>query len=129
MAHRLSTIRDAHLVLVLAHGRIVERGGHHELVARQGGEYAALWRKQTRGGKTLFGLGSGTGEGAVAQAVESLRLCPLLTMPECARRADRLLVNITGGTVTIGSGGLIVAANNPTITGAVNFGSEALIGT
>jgi cell division protein FtsZ len=53
---------------------------------------------QTRGGKTLFGLGSGTGEGAVAQAVESLKLCPLLTMPEYARRADRLLVNITGGT-------------------------------
>jgi len=53
---------------------------------------------QTRGGKTLFGLGSGVGEGAVAQAVESLKLCPLLTMPEYARRADRLLVNITGGT-------------------------------
>jgi cell division protein FtsZ len=53
---------------------------------------------QTRGGKTLFGLGSGDGRGAVAQAVESLKLCPLLTMPEYARRADRLLVNITGGT-------------------------------
>jgi len=36
---------------VLKAGRIVERGAHHELVARQGGEYAALWRKQTRGAK------------------------------------------------------------------------------
>lgn len=51
----------------------------------------------TRGGKTLFGLGAGEGEDAVAQAIESLKLCPLLAMPEFARKADRLLVNITGG--------------------------------
>jgi ATP-binding cassette subfamily B protein len=52
VAHRLSTVADADQIIVLKAGRIVERGGHHELVARQGGEYAALWRKQTRGGKT-----------------------------------------------------------------------------
>lgn len=52
VAHRLSTVADADQILVLKAGRVVERGGHHELVARQGGEYAALWRKQTRGGKT-----------------------------------------------------------------------------
>ena len=50
-----------------------------------------------RGGKTLFGLGAGEGEAAVTQAIESLKLCPLLAMPEFARKADRLLVNITGG--------------------------------
>ncbi|MFJ6024583.1 ABCB family ABC transporter ATP-binding protein/permease [Brevundimonas sp. NPDC092305] len=51
VAHRLSTIADAEQILVLKAGRIIERGAHHELVARQGGEYAALWRKQTRGAK------------------------------------------------------------------------------
>lgn len=51
VAHRLSTVADADQILVLKAGRIVERGAHHELVARVGGEYAALWRKQTRGAK------------------------------------------------------------------------------
>ena len=52
----------------------------------------------TRGGKTLFGLGSGEGANAVTAAIESLKLCPLLATPEFSRKADRLLVNIVGGT-------------------------------
>jgi cell division protein FtsZ len=53
---------------------------------------------QHRGGKTLFGLGEGAGENAVADAVASLKMCPLLHTPEFSRKADRLLVNIIGGT-------------------------------
>ena len=52
---------------------------------------------QHRGGKTLFGLGEGTGENAVADAITSLKMCPLLHTPEFSRKADRLLVNVMGG--------------------------------
>jgi ATP-binding cassette subfamily B protein len=46
IAHRLSTVRNAHRIWVLERGRVVEAGTHDELV-EQGGLYAALWRVQT----------------------------------------------------------------------------------
>jgi ATP-binding cassette subfamily B protein len=45
IAHRLSTVIEADEILVLDHGRIVERGGHGELL-RRGGVYALMWSRQ-----------------------------------------------------------------------------------
>ena len=46
IAHRLSTVRQAHCIHLLEQGRIVESGTHEQLLAL-GGAYAALWRLQT----------------------------------------------------------------------------------
>ncbi|MFP4125288.1 MAG: ABC transporter ATP-binding protein [Alphaproteobacteria bacterium] len=48
IAHRLSTIAAMDRLIVMDAGRIVEAGGHAELVAR-GGLYAQLWRRQSGG--------------------------------------------------------------------------------
>ena len=49
IAHRLSTVVDAHEIIVLEHGTVVERGRHTELLAA-GGRYAQMWALQQSGG-------------------------------------------------------------------------------
>ena len=48
IAHRLSTIRNADQILMMEHGRIVEQGTHHQLLASNG-RYANLYRSQFEG--------------------------------------------------------------------------------
>ena len=45
IAHRLSTIADAQQILVMDHGRIIERGNHAQLLAARGA-YAQMWERQ-----------------------------------------------------------------------------------
>ena len=63
-SHRISAIRDASWIIVLAEGRIVEQGHHAELL-EQGGRYWALLRRQQLvediegDGETLASTGAG----------------------------------------------------------------------
>jgi ABC-type transport system involved in Fe-S cluster assembly fused permease/ATPase subunit len=50
IAHRLSTVIDAHEILVMDAGRILERGNHNALLAK-GGRYAEMWSLQRQSGE------------------------------------------------------------------------------
>ena len=45
VAHRLSTIREADIILVMENGKIIEQGNHEELLRKQG-FYAKLYNSQ-----------------------------------------------------------------------------------
>ena len=46
IAHRLSTVRDAHEILVLENGAVAERGTHDDLLMNPFSIYSNMWHKQ-----------------------------------------------------------------------------------
>jgi len=54
IAHRLSTVKQADQILVVENGRIMEKGGHEELLAL-GGRYAEMWSLQASKGREVDG--------------------------------------------------------------------------
>ncbi|MET3449668.1 subfamily B ATP-binding cassette protein HlyB/CyaB [Ralstonia sp. 1138] len=52
IAHRLSAVRDAHRIIVMERGQIVETGSHEELLKNQQGIYSHLYRLQTAHGSS-----------------------------------------------------------------------------
>ena len=62
IAHRLSTVVDADEILVMADGEIVERGKHHDLLARNG-MYAGMWNRQREAAEARDKLVGAFGEG------------------------------------------------------------------
>jgi ATP-binding cassette subfamily B protein len=57
VAHRLSTISDADLIVVIEAGRVAQAGRHTDLL-NQGGVYADMWDKQSRSGQDTLSIGA-----------------------------------------------------------------------
>jgi ATP-binding cassette subfamily B (MDR/TAP) protein 7 len=64
IAHRLRTVYDADLIIVLKEGRVAEQGTHRQLIDR-GGIYSELWSGESLSISVVHVLTSGRSPGAV----------------------------------------------------------------
>lgn len=49
VAHRLKTVADADLIIVLKDGGVAEQGTHAELMQKEDGVYRGMWEQQNEG--------------------------------------------------------------------------------
>ena len=89
IAHRLSTVRNADLIVVLDHGRVAEQGRHDELVGADG-LYAKLLSAQQAQESTVSALQQGANDAAAAGAAVSAA-------------ADKSSVSSAAASVDVGS--------------------------
>jgi ABC-type transport system involved in cytochrome bd biosynthesis fused ATPase/permease subunit len=68
IAHRLSTVRDADLIVVVDQGTILEQGRHDDLIAKRGA-YFELVKAQLGSGRTIVESAGGATAGATALAL------------------------------------------------------------
>lgn len=68
IAHRLRTVIEADLIIVMKEGKVVEQGTHEELL-KVGGLYWSMWVEQSLGGGGLGGSVEGVDE--IAEVMES----------------------------------------------------------
>ncbi|ODQ49922.1 hypothetical protein SAICODRAFT_28070 [Saitoella complicata NRRL Y-17804] len=113
IAHRLSTITDADKILVLQNGRLVEAGGHDELILHGNGTYRSMWEKQIRAEKERArkadekvdeaerglledaGEGSGEGSGSGTPAVKAAESVKAPVEAETSSEQPRPFIQLT----------------------------------
>ena len=69
IAHRLSTVKDADLILVVKAGKIIEQGTHDELLAKKG-HYYSLWMRQYEEAAVQSAWAEGKGGGSAEEEKE-----------------------------------------------------------
>jgi ABC-type bacteriocin/lantibiotic exporter with double-glycine peptidase domain len=89
IAHRLSTVRNADLILVIDEGTIAELGSHSELLAR-GGLYAALIRGQLESDQNGIASRGTVGSVSNAEPYNPDRESPATAVPSSSRVWDRI---------------------------------------